>query len=518
MKRRPGSRKAVTFTPQNVQWQFGLPGTNFNYAKEVGDGLKSSVIVPLLCWLMRAVPEPPIVVEQLTAEQWIINPQHKLPRLLRRPNPFYTRRALLQATVMDYSFGEAFWIKNRNGLGDVTEVYWAPRALMTPKLKIPGNIDTLYYEYRVNGIPKEYAPSEVVHFRFGADPANPLRGYSYLASMFREVYVDDQAANFTASILRNLGIIGLLFAPEGSVNIPPAQLPQLKDYVKENFTGDKRGNAMIFSTPMKAQVLQYNLQGFDVGPIRDISEERLSAAVGVPAAVVGFGTGLQQTKVGATMREMRLLAWRQAVIPMQEDFGEELDRSLLPDFQSNVNLFRVSFDFSAVADLWEDKKDQHDRIRQDLLAGVIKLSEARRDLGWDVQAEHEVYYRPITVEAVKKPTDPPQPAQVRASEQVNTPPVATVPGAPLPVTTGGKQVGLTETPHFTIINQMPDQPAPIVNVEPTPVTVETTAPIINVSPTPITVEPRITVQAPSAEAVRIERDAQGRPKRIVREG
>lgn len=423
--------KAVTFAPANaVQWQFGLPGTNFNYAKEVGDGLRSSVIVPLLTWLMRAVPEPPIIVEQLEGDQWAQDPKHPLPKLLRRPNPFYTRRALLQATVMDYTFGEAFWIKVRDGFDEVKELYWAPRALVTPKLRITGQADSLYYEYSVNGGIKEYEPKDVVHFRFGSDPHNSLRGYSYLASMFREVYVDDQAANFTAAILRNLGIIGLVLAPDTGNTIPPGKLPELKDYVKENFTGDKRGNAMAFSLPMKAQLLQYNLPGFDVGPIRDISEERLSAAVGVPAAVVGFGTGLQQTKVGATMEAMLRAAWRNAVIPMQQDMGEELERSLLPDFQDNTNIFRVLFDLSKVSDIWEDKKDKHARLRDDALAGIIQVAEARREMGLEVKTEHEVYYRPVNVEAVKKPTDPPQPAQVRATEQVNVPPVATVPGAP----------------------------------------------------------------------------------------
>jgi len=130
------------------------------------------------------------------------------------------------------------------------------------------------------------------------------------------------------------------------------------------------------------------------------------------------------------MRELRESAWRNAVIPMQEDFGEEMDRSLLPDFQDNLNLFRVSFDIAKVFDLWEDKKDLHQRLRDDLLAGAVKLSEVRREMGYEVRAEHEVYYRPINVEAVGKPTDPPQPAQVRATEQVVAPPKPTTPGKP----------------------------------------------------------------------------------------
>lgn len=286
-----------------VTWEFGLPGTAFNYVREVGDGLKSGVIVAALNWKMRAFPEAPIVIERRKGEVWEIQRGHALEDILENPNPFYDGRVLLMATVMDYQFGEAFWLKVRNDLGKVVELWWIPRALIKPiydEIRWPG-VYIHHYEYRHGvGATVELAVEDVVHFKFGMDPTNTRRGFSQLNAMFREVYIDDQAANFTASILRNLGIIGLIFSPKtGSTGIPPGKLNEFKQYVQENFTGDKRGNAMAFSHPIDATVLSYNLQGFNVGPIRDIAEERICAAIGIPAAVIGFGTGLQQTKVGA---------------------------------------------------------------------------------------------------------------------------------------------------------------------------------------------------------------------------
>jgi phage portal protein BeeE len=70
-----------------------------------------------------------------------------------------------------------------------------------------------------------------VHFRFGKDPNNLLRGFSPLAAVMREVYTDDQAANFTAAILKNLGIIGVIFSPKDGT-IPKEQAKKLKDYVQ----------------------------------------------------------------------------------------------------------------------------------------------------------------------------------------------------------------------------------------------------------------------------------------------
>ena len=408
--------KALAFDSAGVSWDFMLPGTNFNYPRETGDGLKSSVVVAALNWIMRAFPEAPAVTEKYDNEQWRMVPNHDLAALLRQPNPFYSGRVLWMATAMDFCFGEAFWLKVRDGMGKLVELWWVPRALITPKwdLADPTSFIT-HYDYSVGGQPKRIEVKDVVHFRFGMDPSNIRRGFSQLAAIFREVYIDDQASNFTASILRNLGIVGLIFSPDG-VNIPPGQLETFKKYVQENFTGDKRGNTMAFSQPMKTQLLQYNLQGFDVGPIRDISEERVCASLGIPAAVIGFGTGLQQTKVGATMREMIQLAWRGSIMPSQEIIADELDRSVLPEFQKNTDLFRVKFDTTQVRALWEDEQQRSNRILEAMSKGAVTVAEYRRAMGYEVRPEHEVYYRPINIEAVSKPTDPPQPAQVRVTD------------------------------------------------------------------------------------------------------
>ena len=408
--------KALTFTPalSTGVWNFhGPAGTQFNYAAEVGDGLGSSVLVSLLCWLMRSFPEAPAVVEKRDNKQWrqVTDPPHDMAEQIRQPNPFYSGRVLWMATVLEFAFGNAYWLKLRNSTGQIVELWWVPSALIKPMWD-PQRPDVFidHYEYRVNGRTTKLRPEDVVHFRFGLDPSNIRLGFTPLNAMMREIYVDDQASNFTASVLRNLGIIGVVVSPKaGDQQMPKEVVDSTKEFLQKEFTGDKRGKGMVFSRATDVNVLQYNLQGFDVGPIRDIAEERLSAALGIPAAVVGFGTGLQQTKVGATMRELIQQAWNGCIMPMQAILSEELDRSLLPEFQANTSLFRTQFDTSDVRALREDQKEKADRLSSLATSGIITLAEARGELGFDVRPEHDVYYRPNTVTAVKTPDEEPQP-------------------------------------------------------------------------------------------------------------
>lgn len=411
--RRPpaaGPSKAVTFTPATA-WQFPLlPGTRVDYAAEVANGMNSSVVTSALCWMMRTFPEAPLIVQRAVEDRWENVIQHDLAKLLRRPNPFYGGVVLWQATITDFCFGEAFWLKIRNGNDKVVELWWIPRNSITPipsqKPDSGGMLDHYEYRPRTSGTTR-LDPKDVVHFRLGADPTNILRGFSPLASVMREVYTDDQAANFTAALLRNYGVISVVFSPKDGM-IPKEQVETLKNYVQTNFSGDKRGQAMFFSGATTAQLLQYNMQGFDISPIRDIAEERVCAALGIPAAVIGFGTGLQQTKVGATMREMVKLAWQGGIEPNQRAFVDELDRSLLPEFQGNPGLFRTQFDLSEVEALTETPTEKTDRVLKLVEKNVIKVTQAQRELGYPVDQSQDKYARELNV--VATPSAGAQPA------------------------------------------------------------------------------------------------------------
>jgi HK97 family phage portal protein len=413
-RRKSVQTKALTFMPAVSGWEFfngKLPGSDINYAEAVKNGMHSSVVTSALCWMMRTFPEAPIVVQRLKEEKWEVQAQHDMALLLEQPNPYYSGIVLLQATIMDFCFGEAFWLKIRNGEGQLVELWWAPRALIKP---MPDSKTGLlsYYQYNpgLGASPKDLSPDDVVHFRFGFDPNNILRGFSPLAAVMREVYTDDQAANFTAAILKNLGIIGIVLSPKQG-SIPKGDLPALKDDIQQKFTGDKRGSALIMGGPMDAQVLQYNLTGFDISPVRDIAEERVTAALGIPAAVIGFGTGLQQTKVGATMREMVKLAWQGGIEPNQRSIAAELNRSVLPEFQDNAKIFRSLFDNSQVEALTETPSERTDRVLKLVETNIIKVTQAQRELGYPVDESQNKYMRELQPTPVKPPTLPALPAE-----------------------------------------------------------------------------------------------------------
>jgi hypothetical protein len=90
-----------------------------------------------------------------------------------------------------------------------------------------------------------------------------------------------------------------VLSPKGDTFVSEPEIERIKTYIATRFTGDQRGQPMALGAPLDVHKLSYNPHEMDLSVVRNAAEERVSAALGIPAAVVGFGTGLEQTKVGA---------------------------------------------------------------------------------------------------------------------------------------------------------------------------------------------------------------------------
>ena len=411
----------MVFGGQPSVWNYLLPRTKFNYEREVGDGFGSTVIMAPIFWIARTFPEAPVALE-VDGE---IEREHEMLDLLQKPNPFYSGHELEMATIISFSMqGNAYWIKIRNAQRKVIQLWYVPHWMMKPKWPDNGTEFISHYEY----VPKsgdkiKIEIEDVVHFRFGLDPRNIRLGLSPMGSMFREIFTDDEASNFTASLLRNMGIPGVVISPDTEEGVTsPADKRSIKRFFKKNFGGDKRGEPLVLSAKGKVSTFGFSPQELDLGKLRSIPEERITALLGIPAAVVGFGTGLEQTKVGATMAELREMAYESCIVPMQRLVAIKLENDLLPDFEGENSKYKVVYDLAKVRVLQEDQNKK--AIRNDTMVrgGWILVAEARKEMGLEVRPEHEIYLRSFNMIAVPAGLNPDEQNPVIPVTPVDTEP------------------------------------------------------------------------------------------------
>lgn len=383
-----------------------LTRTRFDYEREV-DPMQNSAVAACLNWIMRTFPEAPITLFQEGDDgerEMVVG--HPLTMLLMNPNPHHSWATLIMATLVDWlTGGNAYWLKVRSAAGRVVELWWVPVFTMKPKWPTGGDTFISHYEYRPGGgAPVRIEVEDVVHLQWGIDPNNVRLGWSPIKSVLREIFTDDEAANFTASLLRNMGVPGAIISPaEKEVTIDPDEGELVKEQWRQSFGGDRRGDVMVASAKTEVKVLSWSPQQMDLGKLRQIPEERVTAVLGIPAAVVGLGTGLEQTKVGATMRELREQAYESGIIPLQRLLALIITRQLLVDFD-DTGRFEVGFDLRNVRVLQEDENALHARLREDLIKGGITRAEFRKATGHEADANDDVWLLPLSTIEVSRST------------------------------------------------------------------------------------------------------------------
>lgn len=376
----------MVFGQSSSMRSFFQPLSRVDFASQVGDGTSSSTVMAPLQWIMRTFPEAPVglwMTDDKGQEEQVLARDSAFLRMMRRPNPHYSGSVLMQATILDINVdGNGYWIKIYDTSGKVREYWWAPHWTMTPKGD--GKNFITHYEYKPGQAkPLFFPPSAVVHFRFGLDGDNPKQGRSPLKSVLREVYTDDEAANFTASLLRNMGVPGLLVSPDTGANAPSEEdAKAVKAYIGEKFTGDNRGTPLVMSGPTKVEQFGFSPEQLLLKDLRRVPEERVSAVTGVPAVVAGLGAGLDRSTF-TNFVEARQAAYEQAIIPSQTQMSEDLWFQALPDFlpESEIWSARVGFDYSRVRVLQEDQDKLGRRMVGLVNGGVAKRSEARLAMG-----------------------------------------------------------------------------------------------------------------------------------------
>jgi HK97 family phage portal protein len=378
-----------------------LKRTRFDYAREVGDMLDASVVMAPIMWRQRALPEATLALKRRTGPgKTEPVDEHPMLELIRNPNPFYSDIALWAATILSFDTdGNAYWIKVRNAAGRVVELWYVPHWMIEPKAGLDGTEFLSHYEYTpgtgFGRFPLD--PADVVHFRHGLNPRDLRRGLSPLQGVIREIFADIESSNFVASLLRNMGVPGVVISPKGGAMPTPEDVEATKTWFNQTFSGDGRGGTLVMGAPTEVSQYGFNPQQMELSGARDVAEERVCAALGIPAAVVGFGAGLQSTKVGATMEEMRKLAWHNGVLPLGRALADELQRSLLPDFERNGKdrEFQLYWDTDDVPALSEDEDKQTARKLKEFEAGAITLYDYLTETGRDADESHKYYLRPI---------------------------------------------------------------------------------------------------------------------------
>ncbi len=386
---------AMRFSGTSSWWYNWVPRETANYQQDVGDGRGNSIVVACIGWVQRVFPEAPVQVIDVTGPQPQAVDNHEMVKLINRPNPFYSGELLWQATLADWmATGNAYWIVIRNKEDKPIQLWYTPSFLLEPKW----NSDTdfiSYYEYKPSSTtePVPLRPQDVIHFRNGIDPKNIRKGLSKIGALVRTLFIDNEAERFSASLLGNLGVPGVVIIPEEGTKINTTAAEETKAKFNQKFGGERRGEPLVMSSRVKVEVLSFSPDDMNFYLFHKLPEERASAIFGTPAVVVGLGAGLDRSTF-ENFAEAREAAYESMIIPTQRLFAADLRHQLLPNFEVDADTKSVGFDLSEVRILQPDQDSIYRRTERALRTGWITMNEARIRTGYDALPNGNLFYLP----------------------------------------------------------------------------------------------------------------------------
>jgi HK97 family phage portal protein len=365
----------------------------------LGDGSSNSAVTSALQVLTTSFSEARLKVCYQNSDgskEEVTN--HPFTTLMRRPNP-YMSGDIVQSYIIKamHVTGDAYLLKQRNEVGQLVALYPLMPTMITPK----GTEEELITHYKYSTQDKTYniEKGEIVHFKLGLNQSDHKQGFSPLKTVLREIFGDESAGQLSTALLSNLGVPSVMISPKDEFGVSEDEAEQISKTFQRKVGGKNKGKPLIMSGAMNVEKLAFSPKDLDIGLLRRVPEERISAVLGVPAILCGLGAGLDRATY-SNASELREFFTENKLIPMWKMVAEELTQQILLRDYEEDQYYYSEYDFSNVRALQTDLSEIYSRLNVGVQGGWITLKEAREEVGLLTDETQDVFIRPNSTQAV----------------------------------------------------------------------------------------------------------------------
>jgi len=300
-----------------------------------------------------------------------LEPEHPLVKVLRRPNPEWSRFTFIERLVVDLEvMGNAYVWKRRNLLGKPAELW----RLRPDRVRVIPAADgsVKAYEHKIEGVPQDDIPTrDVVHLKL-PDPLDAYYGLSPLAVCARFGDLDNQAADYLRAFFTNgASPAGLLKLKN---RVGDAEKLRIRLAWKDNYATQLGWHDLaVLDADAEYQELGSRPEKLRMDSIFNATESRICAAYGVPPIVVQVQIGLARSTF-ANYREAVKSLWTETITPTYDRVADELTRGLAHEWSEDL---QVKVDYSRVEVLQEAQAERRSFALSAWDKGVTTLNETR---------------------------------------------------------------------------------------------------------------------------------------------
>jgi HK97 family phage portal protein len=382
-----------------------LPGARFDWEREAGDTWINPIVALAIAWLGCRFVRPHIGLARIGRDgKQIPVPRHAAVDLWNRPNRYYSRRTLEKAIGLSLICdGNAYIYKVRDRLGRVCELWWVPHYRILPTWPADGSQYIDGYRVWLDTAVYHLPPGDIVHIRDGIDPRNERLGLSALRANLREVCSDNLVSGYTAALMKNSGVPGIMIVPDGEGGTPrpsDAAKERIEERFVEEFSGDRTGRPLVMAGKYRIEPVGFTPEEMALDKLPRSAEARIAAATGVAAMSLGLP---DPNKTYANLGEANRSSWG-TIVSTQELVGDELRWQLLPEPiatetssspGADPHQFVFVYDYAHIQELQESLDAVHARAREDFKADGITRNEYREAIGYEPMPDSDLFFSDV---------------------------------------------------------------------------------------------------------------------------
>lgn len=375
-----------------------LPSSNRDWVAEAGDLSLNSIVAICTRWYLTNFSQVAFQVNSKISGQKEVQ-MNDITELLRDPMNGNIPPSIVWGNyIQDYLLLGNAYIRKIRGIGNsVIALEYLPADMVRPVGD--SKIATQYYIYTVTGAEYKIEKQDIIHWRFGRSTTDIRLGLSPVTSVLKQIATDNQASTTSYGLIKNGALPSMIIGPDAndnSVDISPDDAKTIKRRLREDFASDNAGGIAVLSGAYKMERVSFSPSELDLSSLTRICEERIPAALGLNAMVLGLGAGLAHSTY-SNYEQSQSAAWTDGMLPMLDSLCEILTIMLLPEFNPKSGDY-VDYDVSDVRALAEDVYANSDRSALLYEKGVISRAEAKRMINLEALPEdEEVYYNSVSL-------------------------------------------------------------------------------------------------------------------------
>jgi HK97 family phage portal protein len=375
-----------------------LPSSNRDWVSEAGDLSLNSIVAICTRWYLTNFSQVAFQVNSKISGQKEVQ-MNDITELLRDPMNGNIPPSIVWGNyIQDYLLLGNAYIRKIRGIGNsVIALEYLSADMVRPVGD--SKIAIQYYIYTVTGAEYKIEKQDIIHWRFGRSTTDIRLGLSPVTSVLKQIATDNQASTTAYGLIKNGALPSMIIGPDAndnSVDISPDDAKTIKRRLREDFASDNAGGIAVLSGAYKMERVSFSPSELDLSSLTRICEERIPAALGLNAMVLGLGAGLAHSTY-SNYEQSQSAAWTDGMLPMLDSLCEILTIMLLPEFNPKSGDY-VDYDVSDVRALAEDVYANSDRSALLYEKGVISRAEAKRMINLvPLPEDEEVYYNSVSL-------------------------------------------------------------------------------------------------------------------------